>query len=124
MRRIDGYKINILDRTKKFGGLIIKLSSLLPKNPAGFTIADQLVRSATSIGANLVEAQEAVSSKDFIYKISFSLKEAKETKYWLELIESSGLITEKNLEVLLREIDKIVKILITIIKKLKDKNNY
>lgn len=124
MKRIDGYKINILDRTKKFGGLIIKFSSLLPKNPAGFTIADQLVRSATSIGANLIEGQEAVSLKDFIYKISFSLKEAKEAKYWLELIESSGLITEKNLEVLLREIDEIVKILITIIKKLKDKNNY
>lgn len=81
MRRIDTYKVSLLDRTRIFAVRIIHLSSNLPKNPAGFTIADQLVRAGTSIGANFVEAQEATSRKDFFYKVNYSLKEAKETKY-------------------------------------------
>jgi four helix bundle protein len=121
MREIDRYKLNILDRTKKFGIAIIKISSLLPKNPAGFTIADQLIRAGTSIGANLIEAQEAVSNKDFIYKISFSLKEAKETKYWLELISATNLINSQSVIPLLQENEEIVRILVTILKKLKNK---
>ncbi len=119
MRQIDNYAVNILQRTKDFSVKIIKLSSDLPKNPAGFTLADQLVRAATLIGANLTEAQEAVSKNDSLYKISFSLKEAKETKYWLDLIQTSKLIEGNEIAGLLRENEEIVKILITILKKLR-----
>lgn len=121
MRKIDGYKINILDRTKNFGAQIIKLSGRLPRNPSGYTIADQLVRAGTSIGSNLIEAQEAVSKKDFLYKMSFCLKEAKETKYWLELIKISFLVDEKILTPVLQESEEIVKILISTLIKLKSK---
>lgn len=121
MRKIDKYEVNLLDKTKSFGVAIIKVSSQLPKNPAGFTIADQLVRAGTSIGANLIEAQEAISAKDFFYKITISLKEAKETKYWLELICLAGLLDESKIEPLLQEVKEISKILVTTLKKLKKK---
>ncbi len=121
MRTIDSYKSNLLIRTKQFGSEIIKFSLDLPRNPAGFTISDQLLRAATSIGANLIEAQEAVSNKDFLYKISFALKEAKETKYWLELVELSLLPGNGKLALLLRECEEIVKILVATLKKLKQK---
>jgi four helix bundle protein len=78
-----------------------------------------LIRAGTLIGANLIEAQEAVSRKDFIYKISFSSKLAKETKYWLELVKESTLLDNSQISPLLLEIEEIVKILITTLKKLK-----
>jgi len=119
MRKIDGYKVNLLERTKKFGIEVIKISSKLPRNPAGFAVAGQVVRSSTSVGANLIEAQEAVSKKDFLYKMNFCLKEAKETKYWLEVIKDSSLLKTENLVPLLQENDEIVKILVVTLKKLK-----
>lgn len=122
MRKIENYRINLLERTKKFAVAVIRFSSKLPKNPAGFTLADQLVRASTSIGANLIEAQEAISKKDFLYKISYCLKEAKETKYWLEIIKDSSLLEAGELSFLLQESEEIVKILITILKKLKSRN--
>jgi len=119
MRKIENYKVSLLERTKRFGIAVIKISSQLPKNPAGFTVADQVVRSSTSIGANLIEAQEAVSKKDFLYKINHSLKEAKETKYWLEIIKESSLLKSEDITPLLQENNEIVKILIATLKKLK-----
>lgn len=119
VRQIESYSFNILDRTKKFAVEIIKLSSELPRNPAGFSISDQLVRSSCSIGANLIEAQEAVSSQDFYHKINISLKEAKEAKYWLELTVQSALLENTQVGHLLQEIDEIIKILVAILRKLK-----
>lgn len=121
MRKIDTYKSNLLERTKHFAVKTINASSQLPKNPVGFALADQLVRAATSIGANLVEAQEAVSQKDFVFKINHSLKEAKETQYWLEIIKDSSLVDGANILPLLREIEEIVKILVVTVKKLRQK---
>lgn len=121
MRQIDSYKFNILDRTKKFAKEIVKLSSELPKNPGGFTIADQIVRSGCSIGANLIEAQEAVSGNDFLYKITIALKEAKETKYWLELIVLSELLPEMKVKPVINEINEIISILVSTVRKLKEK---
>jgi four helix bundle protein len=68
-------------RTLKFSVLIIKLSLLLPRNAAGFAIASQIVRSGTSIGANIHEAQDSSSKKEFIHSMTISLKEARETEY-------------------------------------------
>lgn len=119
MRQIDNFEINIVDRAKNFGIECIKLSSELPKNPAGYTIANQFVRSSTSIGANLTESQEAVSNADFVHKISISLKEAKETRYWINLILESQLLPLSRVSNLLQENDEIVRILIAIVKKLR-----
>lgn len=121
MRKIDEYEVNILERTKRFGVEIIKASSKFPKTTSGFTISDQLVRAGTSVGSNLIEAQEAVSRNDFIYKVSFSLKEAKETKYWLEIVETSDLLPREAVKPLLSEVEEITKILVVTLKKLRAK---
>lgn len=121
MRQIENYQNNILTRTRNFAKEIIKLSTLLPKNPAGFTLSDQIVRSGCSIGANLTEAQEASSGNDFLYKISISLKEAKETRYWLNLINDSNLVPTENIKLLLNEIEEIIRILVATVIKLKSK---
>ncbi len=123
MRQIDSYSTSLLLRTKRFAVSVIQVVSLLPKHPASFTISDQIVRSATSIGSNLTEAQEAVSPKDFLYKLTFCLKEAKETRYWLEIIRDASLISEEKLKFVLQECEELVKILVTIVKKLKAKNS-
>jgi len=119
----EKYPVSILSRSFAFGVKVVRLASLLPKNPAGFVLADQLVRSGTSIGANLVEAQEAHSQKDFLYKVVFALKEAKETKYWLDILGESKLLTGVELEDLRREISEITRILVVSVKKLKEKQS-
>ena len=112
-------RIKITQRTSGFGVLIIKLVNTFPKTPAGFALASQLVRSGTSIGANLQEAQSAASRKDFINCVNISLKEARETLYWLELINKSELITSDQLCLLIQENDEIIRILVAIVKKAK-----
>jgi four helix bundle protein len=59
-----------------------------------FVLSKQLLRSGTSVGANITEAQDAQSKKDFISKMSIALKEAKETRYWLDLLEECGYINK------------------------------
>ncbi len=110
---------DIRERTLKFAVSIISLIQLLPKNAAGFAIASQLVRSGTSVGANIEEAQDAASKKDFIHCLIVSLKEARETEYWLKVIKESGLISSLKLSEALQEVNELIKILTTIIKRSK-----
>ena len=112
-------KIDITERTLKFAVEIIKLSNKLPGNPSGFAIANQIVRSGTSIGANIQEAQDAISKKEFIHSMNIALKETKETNFWLEVIRQSNILDQKDLENILKEICEIIKILTTIVKKAK-----
>jgi four helix bundle protein len=84
-----------------------------------FEIAKQVIRSGTSIGANIREAQRAVSKADFTHKLSISLKEADETKYWFELIDAKILTIDKKLKI---EVEELIKILVSIINSTK-KNN-
>lgn len=116
----EEFRIKIQERTLLFSVAIIKLISLLPKIPAGYAIASQIVRSGTSIGANLREAQSAASKKDFIHCITVSLKEARETEYWLKIIQKSELVSSKELILLLQEVDEIIRILVSIVKKSKN----
>lgn len=83
---------DIQQRTFAFGLNIIKSSEHLPHNQVGKIMCNQLVRSGTSIGANLEETTAASSKPDFIYKANISLREARETNYWLRLIKESGII--------------------------------
>lgn len=118
----NGEKIfNINERTLKFGVRIIKLIENLPKNTSGYAIGNQLVRSGTGIGANIEEAQNASSRKEFIRGITIALKEARETQFWLRLIIESGMLPEKKMELIVEENREIIKILITIIKSSKKK---
>jgi len=88
----------------------------LPKNTAGFAIGNQVIRAGTSIGANIEEAQNAGSKKEFIRSLTIALKESRETLYWLRIIIESELLPEQRLRLLIEENREIIKILITIIK--------
>jgi len=77
-----------------------------------FELASQLVRSGTSVGANIVEAQRAESKKDFIHKLKISLKEADETKYWLRIIDLKIKKVDKEL---LKENEELIRLLVSII---------
>lgn len=113
---------DIRERTFKFGVRIVKLVANLPKNTVGFAISNQLIRSGTSVGANIEEAQNSSSKKEFIRSLTISLKEARETNYWLRIIEETKLANGEKLTELLEEVKEIIKILITIIKKSKLRN--
>jgi four helix bundle protein len=76
------------ERTKRFAMRVREYVKDLPKTLANIEDGKQLIRASGSVGANYIEAEEALSKKDFIMRIKISRKEAKETRYWLELIES------------------------------------
>jgi four helix bundle protein len=87
---------NLEGRTKELSKSIIKLSATIGINDLNRNIVNQLLRSATSVGANYMEANGASSRKDFINKIYLCRKEIQETKYWLELLAKTN--TEKIIE--------------------------
>ena len=117
MKRI-GKKVdkNIQERSYEFALGIIRLVRLMPKDIAGYALGRQLVRSGTSIGANIEEAQGASSKKDFINKINIAKKESRETKYWLRLIGDSEILTEDKIKGLIDECGSIINILTAIVK--------
>ncbi len=112
---------DIRERTFKFAVRVAKLVTFLPRNMAGMAIGNQIVRSGTSVGANIEEAQNASSKKDFIRGMTIALKEARETEYWLRLIVEAELIPQNRLKSLLEENNELIKILTTIVKKAKIK---
>lgn len=107
-------------RAKAFAVRIIKISQYLFEKKY-WPISNQILRSGTSIGANIYEAQDSPSSKDFVNKVNISLKEARETKYWLDLISEAGIAPEKRLKTIQIELDEIISILVTIIKNTKSR---
>lgn len=80
-----------------------------------FVLSKQLLRSGTSIGANVIEAEAAQSKKDFVHKMSIASKEARESRYWLNLIKDSSL-TQANVEGHLNDVTEIIRILTAIVK--------
>lgn len=112
-------KTDLFDKLFNFSIKIIVLSGKPPKTPAGFAIASQIIRSATSVGANCQEAQDAISRKEFLKSINISLKEARETKYWLEIIKESKLLDEANVDYEVSECSEIIAILTKSVKTIK-----
>ena len=108
----------ILDKTFEFSLTIIKLYIRL-KQENEFIISKQILRSATSIGANVEESIAAQSKKDFISKMAIASKEARETKYWLRLLSQSEL-TQIDVSDYLKEIDHIINIITKIVKTSKE----
>ncbi len=109
----------IVDKTFNFSKEIIKLYINL-KDEKVYELASQLFRSGTSIGANIEEAQAAQTKKDFIAKMCISAKEARETRYWLKLIDETY-ISQTDVKSFLIEITEIINILTKIIKSSMDK---
>jgi len=106
----------IKERSYVFALEIIKFVQKLPKNTSGYELGKQLIRSGTSIGANIEEAIGASSRKDFIHKVNTSKKEARESLYWLRLIFDSQLSNKMTTEKLIDEANELIKILTAIVK--------
>lgn len=112
----------ILQKTYRFALRIIKLCQFL-REKGHYEIANQIFRSGTSIGANSEEAVGGQSEKDFQSKLSIAYKEARESHFWIRLLRDSNIITTKMAESFLNDCEEIQKILGSIIKTLKAKNN-
>ncbi|MFH1827217.1 MAG: four helix bundle protein [bacterium] len=111
-------KYDLEERTYKLAKEIRDFIKEIPKNSSNNIYISQLIRSSSSIGANFIEANEALSKKDFYHRVKICRKEAKETEYWLLLIEvSSGLFLQKKLNYLIQEVGELMKIFGAIISK-------
>lgn len=111
---------DIRERTLGFGADIVSAVERIPNRTTGWVVGRQLVRSGTSIGANVWEAHVAFTDADFANKISIAHKEATETQYWLELARRTKLIDAEAFQQLNTEADELIKILGTILKKTRE----
>ncbi|MBR9831364.1 four helix bundle protein [bacterium] len=110
---------NIKNKSFAFAIRIVKLYQFLCEQKKEFILSKQLLRSGTSIGANIREAENAESKKDFIHKMAIAQKETNETMYWLELLKETEYLSEEQFSSLNDDALEIIKILTTIIKNTK-----
>jgi four helix bundle protein len=108
-----------MQKSVKFGIRIMNLSKYLDLKKS-FAISNQIIRSGTSIGANLSEAYCGASKKDFLAKVQISLKECAETEYWLMLLKESETISEKEFNSINKDCEEIKKLLVSTIKTTKN----
>lgn len=120
-------KGNVLqEKSYRFAIRIIKLAHFLKEKKKEQVLSKQIVRCGTSIGANIEEASGAQSDNDFIAKLHISLKEAKETHYWLRLLRDTDYITQEQAESMIEDVNEIITLLtksLKTIKARKSKNN-
>lgn len=112
---MDNKIFDIKERTFQFSKHIILLIQETEYEQKFYPVFNQLLRSATSVGANVAEGKSGSSKNDFLKFQIIALKSANETKYWLRLIRETLLVNEKRFDDLINEIDEISKILATII---------
>ena len=105
------------DKAYQFAIRIVNAYKYLTKEKKEFILSKQLIRSGTSIGANISEANGAISKADFSAKISIAYKESLETKYWLSLLKDTEYIDLKSFNSIYQDADEIAKILFSILKK-------
>jgi four helix bundle protein len=106
---------DIKQRTFLFGVRIIKLVGKLSRTVAGVEVGRQLIRAGTSVGSNMQEADGALSKKDFVNHVRIARKEARESRYWLAIIEAADLLHDPEVQALSQEADEILRILSSII---------
>ena len=115
---------NVIEqKSKAFALRIISLYQLLSKDKHEYVLSKQLLRSGTSIGANVKEGVRAQSTPDFIAKFSIALKEAEETEYWLELLYESNILEQTLFNSVYSDNKELLKILTSIIKTSKNNND-
>ncbi|MGA2625267.1 MAG: four helix bundle protein [Bacteroidota bacterium] len=109
-------RYDLEDRTKRFAIEVAGFLKAIPKTIENVDYCRQLLRSSSAVGANYIEANESLGKKDFLMRIRICRKEAKETRYWLELLSSAG--GEQNVrQDLIRESTELMKIFGAIIQK-------
>lgn len=113
----------VKEKSVRFALRIIKLNKYLKSKKKEYVLSKQILRSGTSIGANITEAQCGQSKKDFYAKMYIAYKEANETTYWLYLLYRSGYINSTEYESMIKDNIELVKLLTTITKTQKMKFN-
>jgi four helix bundle protein len=116
-------KNDLKDRTKKFSISIIDLVELLPNSISGRAIANQLVRSGTSVGANYRAVCRARSNKEFVAKMNIVLEESDEVCFWLEIIQEKKWISIEITEPILKEANELTSIFVSSLKTINAKQN-
>lgn len=111
----------IRQKTLDFAVRIVSFYKYLCTDKKEFVLSKQILRSGTSIGANVRESKNAQTDPDYLSKMNIALKEADETQYWLEVLFRSELITEQEYKSLDEDLKEIIAILVSIVKKLKKK---
>lgn len=111
----------VYEKSFKFAVKIVSLYKYLINEKKEYTISKQLLRSGTSIGANIKEATQGQSTKDFLSKINIALKEASETEYWLELLIATGYFDETIHNSLVNDCSELNRILSSIVKTTKQR---
>ncbi len=111
------------DRTKQIALRVIRLVESLPNTNTAQIIGKQLLRSATSVGANYREACRGKSTADILHKLAIVEEEADESLYWLELLVESKIVSENKLSALISDINEIVAMTVSSIKTLRSKNS-
>ena len=108
----------ILDKSFEFAIRVVKLYKYLCDDKKEYVLSKQLLRAGTSIGANINEAQAGQSKADFIAKMAIASKEARESKYWIDLLIKTDYldINENHVKSLLNDIEEIIKLLTSIVK--------
>ena len=120
--KVVAYGNPIVTKSFAFAVRIVKFYKLyIGKDRSLEPLYKQLLSCGTSIGANVSEAQSAFTKKDFIHKMSISLKETRETEYWLKLLKETDSINEKEFNSLIKDCEEILKLLTSIIKSSKSK---
>ena len=112
----------LLDKSEAFAGRIVKMYQYLTNYKGEQIISKQVLRSGTSIGANIMESRNAQSLPDFIHKLSIALKEADETTYWLKNLYKGDYLNEKEYQSIYNDADELVKLLVSSIKTLKSRH--
>ncbi len=107
---------DIQERTFQFGVRVIKLVDRMPRTLASEILARQLLRSGTSVGANMQEADGAETKPDFIHKVSVAYKEARESRHWLATIRATVMEGHAEVQTLWQEADELVRILFSILR--------
>jgi four helix bundle protein len=105
----------IINKSFEFAVKIVKLYQQLTVGKREFVLSKQLLKSGTSIGANIEEAVGGFSRKDFIAKLQIAYKEARETKYWLKLLLATGYVNKPDIETMDNDLNEITKILVSIL---------
>ena len=112
----------VKDKSYAFAIRVVKVCRHIAQEQKEFVLSKQLLRSGTSIGANIAEANQAQSRPDFVSKLSIGLKEAVETEYWLNLLRDTDILTVAQAESLIYDCLELKRILIAVLKKTKAKS--
>ena len=112
----------IENKSFHFAVRIAKLCRYLQEEKREYVLSKQLLRSGTSIGANVAESQQAQSRPDFVSKLNIALKEAVETNYWLRLLQAAEYLPEEEFHSMITDCRELEKMLTSIIKTIREKN--